>query len=656
MFRTSWLVVACACLHPAMAWAVDPARLISQYAHTAWRVQDGFFRGSPYTFVQTQDGYLWIGTDSGLMRFDGVRFLSWDSEQDGHLPSTEVNQLVAARDGSLWIATSAGLSRWKERRLTNYSVGPGGAATILEDRHGTIWVTRRVADADGRAICQWAEPESRCLGPADGVPRFVAVVALIEDRAGNLWFGGDKSLLRWSSDAHTVYQPSGLQNNVGMPGITAVAEAPDGTLWVAIPQAGPGLGLQRLVDGRLEPFRTPELDGSTLNVSTLYLDREGSLWIGTRDRGLYRIYGDTVARFDRRNGLSGDFVVAVTEDREGSIWVATPQGIDRFSDTAVVSFSSTEGLCSEEAASVLATRDGSIWTGGSGALSRVRGSTVSCLRSGRELPGTQVTSLFEDRAGRLWVGLDDGLWVYEQERFRQVRRPDGRAIGLVTSIAEDAEGRIWIAVSGPPRILMRIEGLTVRQEYHDAPLPRRVAADPTGGLWLGLLGGDLAHLHDGRLKTYRFAPGDDALLHQVVPQPDGSVLAATSYGLTGWFGGRQATLTVKNGLPCDAVHAIAFDGQGDLWLFLSCGLTQVTSADLQRWKNDPGAQISPRTLDELDGVRMGRASFVAAARSTDGRLWFANGVQLQTTDPARLRRNAVPPPVRIEGIVADRTS
>jgi signal transduction histidine kinase len=496
----------------------------------------------------------------------------------------------------------------------------------------------------------------RCLGPADGVPSLGSVQALVEDRAGNLWIGGDTTLLRRSANSYTAYRPTGLQNNAGIAGIAAIAEAPDGTLWVGISKPGPDLGLQRLVDGRLEAFRTSQLDGSTLSVSALYLDREGSLWIGTLDRGLYRVRGDAVAHFDRRDGLSGDFVVEVTEDREGSIWVATSQGVDRFSDTPVVSFSSGEGLCSPEAASVLATRDGSIWTGGDGALTRVRGSTVSCLRSGRELPGSQVTSLFADRAGRLWVGLDDGLWVYEQERFRQVRRPDGRAIGLVTSIAEAANGQVWIAVSGPPRILVRIEGLTVREDYHDAPLPRRVAADPTGGLWLGLLAGDLARLHDGTLQTFRFAHDDSAFLHQLLPLADGSVLAATSYGLIGWLAGRQATLTVKNGLPCDAVHAIAFDRQDDLWLFLSCGLTEVTNADLQRWKTDPGARVSPRVLDELDGVRVGRASFEAGARSTNGHLWFANGLQLQTIDPARLRRNTVPPPVHIERIVADRTS
>jgi ligand-binding sensor domain-containing protein len=472
MFRTSWLVLACACLHPAMAWAVDPARLISQYSHTAWRVQDGFFRGSPYTFVQTEDGYLWIGTDSGVVRFDGVSFLPWNSDQDGELPNNEVMQLLAARDGSLWIATLGGLSRWRERQLTNYSVGPGGATAMLEDRRGTIWIGRRFADAGGQVLCQWAEPVPRCLGPADGVPSLGSVQALVEDRAGNLWIGGDTTLLRRSANSYTAYRPTGLQNNAGIAGIAAIAEAPDGTLWVGISKPGPDLGLQRLVDGRLEAFRTSQLDGSTLSVSALYLDREGSLWIGTLDRGLYRVRGDAVAHFDRRDGLSGDFVVEVTEDREGSIWVATSQGVDRFSDTPVVSFSSGEGLCSPEAASVLATRDGSIWTGGDGALTRVRGSTVSCLRSGRELPGSQVTSLFADRAGRLWVGLDDGLWVYEQERFRQVRRPDGRAIGLVTSIAEAANGQVWIAVSGPPRILVRI--------CHVAWPPTRPAACGSG--------------------------------------------------------------------------------------------------------------------------------------------------------------------------------
>lgn len=652
--QRAWLVLACVFLYPGTAWPLDPSRRISQYAHAAWRVQDGFFRGSPYAVAQTADGYLWIGTDSGLVRFDGVRFLNWDASVDGQLPNAEVTQLLAARDGSLWIATFSGLSHWKDHRLTNYPVGAGGATAILEDHRGTIWFVRRFADADGRVVCQIAEAGPRCLGAADGVPAIGNVNAVLEDRQQNIWFGADTMLLRWSGQSHTEYRPSGLQNNSGISGVTGVAEAPDGTKWVGVSKSGPGLGLLRLVDGRLVPFTTPTFDGSALAITTLHVDRAGALWIGTIERGLFRVHAGQVDHFDEDSGLSGNLVTAVTEDREGSIWVTTSQGLDRFSDTPVVTTSPREGLCSPEAASVLATRDGSIWTGGDGALSRIRGSAISCLRSGRELPGAQVTSIFEDRRGRLWVGLDDGLWIYDQQRFTPVRRPDGKAIGLVTSITEDAMGQVWIAVSGPPRILMRIEGSTVRQDYADPPLPRRVAVDPSGGLWLGLLNGDLAQLRDGKATVYRFDHEEGALLHQIDPQPDGSVLAATSFGLIGVQNGNQIRLAASNGLPCDAVHAMAFDTSGNLWLLLSCGLTRLTAADLQRWKTDTGARFSLQLLDELDGVRMGRAAFASAARGTDGRLWFASGQHLQTVDPLRLRRNDVPPPVHIEQVIADR--
>ena len=118
-----------------------------------------------------------------------------------------------------------------------------------------------------------------------------------------------------------------------------LAYQPDGTLWVGIEKRGPGLGLQRLVQGRWESFKTPELDSSTLVVNCLYVDRQHALWIGTADRGLYRIHGDRVDHFDSAHGLSSDFVNSISEDREGNLWVTTFYGVDRFSDTAVVSFS-----------------------------------------------------------------------------------------------------------------------------------------------------------------------------------------------------------------------------------------------------------------------------------------------------------------------------
>ena len=636
------------------AWALDPERRISQYGHAAWRLSDGFFSGGPVTVTQTRDGYLWVGTLSGLVRFDGVRFVPWRPEHGPRLPSSEVLDLMAASDGSLWIATLGGLSRWKNQTLINYPSGPGGTVSVLEDPKGRIWFGQNIAAGGTGPLCEvLGGSETRCYGTSDGVPRLRRAHPELEDRGGNLWFASDETLVRWTPHSHSVYELSGTTRPSGIYGL---AEAPDGTLWVGTERAGPGLGLQRLVDGKWKPFKTREFDGSTLAVETLYADREGALWVGTLDHGIYRIQGDRVDHFGTADGLSSDLVLAFTEDREGNLWVATNLGVDRFADTAVVGFSTREGLCSSEAGSISASRDGSVWIGGDRALSRLRNGMVSCIRAGEGLPGTQVTSLFEDHAGRLWVGLDDNLWVYENARFRRITRQDGSAVGLVMGIAEDTENRVWITVSASPRILMRIEGLKVQEEHHELQKPRKVVADPTGGLWLGLLNGDLAHFRDGKVATYRFVHDRAALVNQVLANSDGSVLAATTYGLIGWRNGKTLTLTAKNGLPCDEVFALTFDDGGNLWLFMNCGLAEIKSADLQRWLRNPESGVLTKTLDMLDGVRTGRSSFDGAARSPDGRLWFVNASSLQMVDPDHLYRNQVRPPVYIEQVVADRKS
>jgi signal transduction histidine kinase/ligand-binding sensor domain-containing protein len=632
------------------AWAVDPDKRLSQYAHTAWRVQDGFFKGSPRHIVQTRDGYLWLATMSELLRFDGVRFVPWRSERGERLPSDRFNDLLAARDGSLWISTDAGLSRWKDQTLSGYAEQPGGGL-LLEDRNGTIWFDQ--GQSGSGSLCQVVESATRChaLGGADrggGNPGH-----LIEDRQGNMWIGGSRSLVRWSHGSQTMYQPDGLKSAFD-DGITGLAATPDGTIWVGFAKRGPGLGLQQLVDGRWKTVKTPELDGATLVVSDLHVDREGALWIGTDDQGIYRLFRNHVDHFDSTQGLSSDFVTAFLDDREGNLWVTTTQGVDRFSDTAVAAFSTTEGLCSTEVDSILAARDGGIWVGGDGALSKLHDGRVTCLRTGKGLPGSQVTSLLEDHAGRMWVGLDNMLWVNEDGHFRKITKPDGNPIGFVTGIAEDADHNVWVVANGPPRTLTRIQGMKVQEAYSGAMMPRRVEVDPTGGVWLGLLNGDLAHYRYGELTNYKFAHDQSALLYQLLPDRDGSVLAATSYGLIGWQNGKQLTLTEKNGLPCNGIDAMTFDDHGNLWLFMRCALGELTSADLQSWKHDPDHRVSLRTLDMLDGVRVGSAPFLAAARSPDGRLWFANGVTLQMTDPAHMRTNTVRPPVHIENIIADR--
>jgi signal transduction histidine kinase/ligand-binding sensor domain-containing protein len=637
------------------ACALEPNQHLSQYAHATWRMESGLFRSSPYVVAQTSDGYLWIGTSTGLLRFDGVRFVPWSSQYGEQLPSSEIVRLMAGRDGSLWIGTLAGLSRWKAGRLTNYS--GEGVFSIFEDDGGTVWFGRGSFPKGGGSLCKVLDTRVRCFGEKDGVPPVTGADALFRDPQGNLWMGGDTALFRWKPGSNRVYSPAGLRDFAGMSGIRGLVAARDGTLWVGIDNPGPGLGLQRLVQGEWKTFVSPELDGSTLDVKALLLDREDALWVGT-DKGIYRISGDRVEHFDSRDGLSGDTVWGLTEDREGNLWATTTGGLDRFSNTRVVSFSERDGLRTAEVDSVLASQDGSVWVGGSGFLGNLKSGAQSTFRAIQGLPGAQVTSLLEDHAGRLWVGVDNTLSLYSDGVFTRVNRPDGLPIGLVVGITEDSQGNIWTEVKGSSPALLRIQGMAVQEEHSasEVPAARRVAADPRGGIWLGLMDGRLGHYRDGKLATYQFARSEAAQVYQLLPDADGSVLAATTSGLVGWRSGSLLHLSAQNGLPCNVVHAMTFDAHGNLWLLMECSLVELPRAELEKWWSNSSAKVTTKIFDTFDGVRTGRSAFVAAARSTDGRLWFCNSLLLQMIDPDHLNKSTIAPPVHVEEVVADRRS
>lgn len=647
-------------LFPATpARAVDPGRRISQYAHTAWRIQDGDFIGAPYTITQTADGYLWIGTRAGLVRFDGVRFVRWTPPEGKQaLPDAGVFSLLAARDGSLWIGTGANLARLKDGDLINYTDGAGRINSLLEDRGGTIWFARsRTSDAAG-PLCQAAGDRIRCFGQQDGIP-FPNGVSLAEDSDGNFWIGGPPGLTRWRDGSSDTYTPPELKSAEGSIGVSALAAGPGGVLWVATSRAGPGLGLQQMTGGTWKPFATPELEGSKLDVGALFLDRENALWVGTESQGVFRIHDGQVDRFRSADGLSSDTVRAFYEDLEGNLWVATTEGIDCFRNTPVVSFSTREGLAANEVASVLAARDGRVWAGNLGALESLREGRVSSIQAKDGLPGNSVTSLLEDHAGRLWVGIDNGLAVYEAGKFRPVRRDDGSPVGVVVAMAEDRDKNIWAQTLGKPKRLIRIQDFTVREEMPEPQMPYAfsIAADPQEGIWLGLTRGRLARYRQGRLEVFAAPHDQPGAAYQVAAMNDGSILAATASGLVGWKDGALRTLTARNGLPCDAIFGLVSDARDGLWLYSQCGLLMLENTEVQTWWKDPDAVVKVKLFDVLDGARPSPPPFQPiASRGPDGRLWFANETVIQMIDPARLGGNGLPPPVHIEKVVADRES
>jgi signal transduction histidine kinase/ligand-binding sensor domain-containing protein len=634
-------------LAPNPARAVDPNHHISQYAHTAWRVQDGIFAGTPRVLAQTADGYLWIGTMAGLVRFDGVRFVPWDPPSGEKLPSQRINSLLGATDGSLWIGTGVGLSRWQNNHLTNYQDQRGVVTAIIEDSDSTIWINVYQSAAD-TPLCHINTTGMQCFGVADGIPHG-GYLPLVKDNQGNFWIGGERSIVRWKPGSHDIYTLKAPKNSNVTVGSIAVQTG--GSLWTGTNVLGPGLGLQRFVQGVWKSFITPGLDGSKVAVVALLLDRENGLWVGTAKNGIYRIYHDRVEHFGSTDGLSSDFVYRIFEDREGNVWVATSKGIDSFRDLRVVSFSTLEGLSAEEVDSVFASRDGGVWVGGPSSMDLLRNGHVSSFLAEQRLSGG-ATSFFEDHANRLWVGIDDTLSVYERGKFRRITRKNGSPIGMVYSITEDTENNIWVESPGP---LTRIRDFKVEEEFPSPQMPSafRVVADPGRGIWLGLVNGDLARYQDGRTETFRFQHTSKTMVEQLAVNPDGSVLGATAYGLVGWRGGKQVTLTTKNGLPCDITYASILDDQGNLWIYMQCGLVEIKNEELQNWWEHPDAKLQPRLFDALDGVQPGPAPFGGVTRSPDGKLWFASGVVLQMIDPNHLALNSIPPPVHVEGITAD---
>ena len=642
------------------SWSLDPNPRLTQYLHTAWRLQDGELSSPPTSLAQTRDGYLWLATQGGLLRFDGARFTPWQPPTSSPQPDTALQHMVADADGSLWIVPHVGpIEHWSHGFLKTI---PGTFTLAAPSRSGGIWALRTsLIPTQTFAFCHLGVGHPRCLGEADGLPGSLNLSdSLAEGPSGDLWVGGQDALVHWRPGSVQVYPVPQLKGYIGV-GIGGVAVAPDGSVWFGGPTLGRALGLRHLVNGVAKPFVAQGFDSSTLTVSALHLDRHNALWIGTFAEGLYRIYRGRVDRFTSVDGLSSDYILQIVEDHEGTIWVVTSGGIDNFRNARIVSFSQHQGLEVAEPDVVFAARDGTVWVGGGGVvLDAIQGGHITHI----PLPnhaGDLSSALFEDHAGQLWVGVEQNLFRYSHGRFSRVLRRDGTPTGFVRELAEDAAGNVWAIGSdlGRNGRLMRIRGLTVEETIPESVVPRArsMAIDREGSIWLGLYDGALARYREGHLERFQILPEQGQLeISQVTVAPDGSILAASAHGLIGWRNGRVRTMTVADGLPCDRIFTLVFDAQGALWLYTPCGLLQMSSTTLLSWWNHHGTRVSVRVFDAFDGAYPAWAPFRSAARSPDGRLWFINQRMVQMIDPSHLESNPLAPPVHIEGMIADQRS
>jgi len=635
-------VACCRCVS-----ALNPSLAINQYAHNAWTIREGFFKAPINTIAQTTDGYIWLGADSGLLRFDGIRATEWTPPHGEQLPNNSITKLYGARDGTLWIGTFTGLASWNGGRLVRYPEFDGYRVfALLEDHEGTVWV-----GSGGRpngSLCAIQAAKVRCDG-GDG--RFGSMVfSMHEDSARNLWVAGSSGVWRWSP---------GTPEQIGMPhtahagSAMVIAEGSEGKLLVAT-----GSEVLQVVRGKGEPFPIPGKPDSALPIRLLR-DRDGGLWIGTI-KGLFHTYGGRVDAFARPAGLSGDVVLEVLEDREGNVWVLTSEGLDRFREFAVSTVSIEQGLSSQALLSVLAAQDGSVWAGSPDGLNRWEDGRVTVYHKANGLPDDSARSLLQDSDGTIWTVTPGGLVPFKEGVF-------GAPVSIPKTqyppVSAGAEGGFWITGD---EALVRLEGGRITQQFPWRQLGtkqfagRMIASREPGGLWLGFTPATVAYFKDGRIRQW-YASKDglgEGRVRGLMLDSDGALWVATDAGLSLIRQGRITTLNNGNGLPCDLVEWSMDDEYGSTWLYTGCGLVRLPRTELDAWKADPKSAVHPVLFESSDGiVGAAKPMFGSGPRVTkagDGRLWFLSALStLSVIDPRHIPINKIPPPVHIEHVIAD---
>ena len=628
--------------------AVSPEAGLWHYAHRAWTPQNSALKSGVRAIAQTPDGYLWLGVDSGLIRFDGVRMVSWTPPANQKLPGTPTH-VVGARDGTLWIGTTGGLASLKNGRLTQHPALSGYfISNLLEDRDGTIWAAGAWGNQSRKpTVCELRNGTDTCYGNdgafGDGIS------SLFENADGSLWIATGTALWHWKPGPPTRYD-----EGPNLPGLKQGENSPG----FAFRSAGK---VRQFAGGRITDYPIPGAP-SPLALVCLLHDRHGALWIGT-SRGLWYSNQGTTRLITHSDGLSSDPVSEMFEDREGTIWIGTSDGLDSFVETPFASLSIAEGLSNSSIRGVLAAHDGSIWIGTAGGLNRWKDGRMSVYRAQTDpgLPGNEIGTLFEDERGRIWVQAYPGVARFEAGSISPLPSVPGKTI---TAIASDHRGGVWLQLSDNPNdygLVHFVDGkVTEKVLWKDlgGSPGAGLVVDPDGGVWTGLFSGGIAHFRAGQIRTLQLSGQNTGSrrVFNLSRERDGALWVAAENGLSRIADGRVSTLATANGLPCNVVHWIIDDDVASYWLYTGCGLLRIARRELDAWAADPKRKIQLTLFDSADGIPP-RGILLPwrphVTKTPDGRIWFKNGIKVTVIDPSHIAVNTLPPPVHIEEITAD---
>ena len=647
---------------PAPA-TLDPSRSMSQYAHRVWQAEDGLPQSSVGAITQTRDGYLWLGTQQGLARFDGVTFEVFDRANTPALKNDWIKALLEGRDGALWIGTGGGgLVRFHEGTWTRYTTREGLGGDVVralhEDRDGRLWIATiggGLSVFDGAAFTTYTTqiglPSNR-------------VTDVESDASGALWVATAGGLARLQNGTVTARYAS--EDGLGTDVVWALEASAEGGLWV-----GTDRGLVRLRGGAFTAY-PPEGERCGGAMNALHEDGSGTLWIGTTEDGLCRFRDGAFAAFTEEDGLTHALIRALYADREGSLWIGTESGgLNRLRASPFAAYTTRQGLSSDVVYSVLEDHEGTIWVGTEGGgLARLRGGDVTAFTTSDGLSSDIVLALHEDRRRRLWIGtFDGGLCRRDEDGFTCFSAEDGLGSDFVSAVLEDHRGDLWAATEGG---LSRLRDGAFTTFTTSDGLPSNgivtLLEDRRGALWIGTWGGGISRMDaEGRFTTYAEAQGlSDLNVTSLYEDRKGRLWAGThGGGLCRLEEDRFVCLTKQDGLYHDDVLQILEDDEGHLWLGSSRGLSRLRLADLNARLRLAGLPahargqlglLAPTRYGKDDGLKsteMNGGTQPAALRSRDGRLWFATMHGVAVTSPPDLQPNPVLPPVKLTGFSVD---
>ena len=620
--------------------ALDPARSLFQFNCRNWSRQNGLPADAINSVTQTKDGFLWLGTQNGLVRYDGLDFKVVPID----LPSAQgqdIKHLSTFRDGNLRFAiNNGGFGSYDGQRLL--PVGderwwrPGLAAnTIMEARDGTVWTG--------------ADLGLGCWTPTNPAAAFFldytsvgSVYALCEDGAGRIWIGTSQSGLEYWMGGKLVAVPDeSLKNH----GLSALAADAANRIWV-----GTESGLRCYANGQVSVFSS-----FGWAVKALLVDRHGILWVGTSGMGLARYENGKFDFLTKADGLVGDYVTSLFEDAEGSLWVGARDGVSQLSDLKLPTYSANEGILKGSCQSVAAAQNGWLWIGTDSGLSCFNGATATNYPLD-SLRNHYIKLCFAARNGDVY--FEDGDKILSL-------LSGGRLVAQVTNLnwvsalAEDAES--VLAAMGTGDSLFRIRnGQFVPYQYPAGEKPNyywinNLCVAHDNSIWVACKNG-VYRLQKGQVSHWSTAEGlSSPIALWISEDADQSIWVGMATGIARIKNGQIKNIQSADGLADDWIYAIVPDDLGYFWFSSSSGIFRVSRKNLNEFADGKAARIECELFNGPEAVKSIGISGqeYSGCKTSDGRIWFPGNWGVVMVDPAHLPTNQVAPPVRIEHVVAN---